>query len=324
MQGDARLTAAREAPWFADVAAPAPEGSGPAVVWLTAADGVRLRAALWQADPARGTVLLLPGRTEYIEKYSRTAADLVRRGMSVACIDWRGQGLSDRALPDRLLGHVEDFAEYQLDLDALVAFARDQGLAEPWFLIAHSMGGAIGLRGLMRGLPVRAVAFSAPMWGIAMTILERPTAHIVSAAAWAIGGRNRLTPSEHRDTYLLRHGFAGNELTGDREAWEHMRAQVANHPELALGGPSLAWLRAALRECRDLARLPAPTLPCMTSLGSAEKIVDPRPIRRRMAGWTGGRLDLCPGGAHEVMMEVPAMRDRFLTDALALFAANAD
>ena len=37
-------------------------------------------------------------------------------GFAVATLDWRGQGLSDRPLEDPLLGHVENFATYESDL----------------------------------------------------------------------------------------------------------------------------------------------------------------------------------------------------------------
>ena len=67
---------------------------------LEASDGVRLRGALWRAsDPdgsCRGLVLLLNGRTEFVEKCALPAAALVARGFAVASVDWRGQGLSPR------------------------------------------------------------------------------------------------------------------------------------------------------------------------------------------------------------------------------------
>jgi len=55
-----------------------PEGGY--ALWLTADDGVRLRAVHWPKEGARGTVLLMPGRTEYCEKYGRTASELAARG----------------------------------------------------------------------------------------------------------------------------------------------------------------------------------------------------------------------------------------------------
>ena len=74
-------------------------------------DGVTLRFARWDPPPGRkGTVVLLQGRAEYIEKYYETVRDLQSRGFAVATFDWRGQGLSDRALADRQKGHVRSFA----------------------------------------------------------------------------------------------------------------------------------------------------------------------------------------------------------------------
>ena len=173
----------KAAPFYADVA-DAPEGVE--ALWLTASDGVRFRVAVW-AEGAKGTVILLPGRTEYAEKYGRAARDLAARGFATLVIDWRGQGLSDRALPDRMVGHVADFAEYQLDLDAALALADEMGLPEPRYLMSHSMGGCIGLRALMRNLPFKAAAFSAPMWGISMAAWMRPVAQMISSLSGMIG-----------------------------------------------------------------------------------------------------------------------------------------
>jgi lysophospholipase len=282
---------------------------------------MRIRTAWWTGG-AKGTVFLLPGRTECIEKYGRAARDILARGYSMATIDWRGQGLADRALADRLSGHVGDMAEYQEDLDALMQAARDAGLPEPWFLLGHSMGGAIALRALMRGLPFRAVVFSAPMWGIAMAAWLRPVAKVVTALAPPLGFGGRYAPTTGPETYLLTAPFEGNVLTTDREMWAYMRAQVEAVPELALGGPSLVWLRAALRECAALAARPAPKVPAICALGTAEKVIDLPPVHLRMAGWANGQLDFYPGAEHEIMMEGPAVRQRFFDRAAALFDAN--
>ncbi|HLQ19316.1 MAG TPA: alpha/beta hydrolase, partial [Tabrizicola sp.] len=197
---------------------------GAVCVWLKAG-AARIRVAWWNAGD-KGTVLLLPGRTECIEKYGRAAGDLVARGFSVITVDWRGQGLADRALPDRMVGHVDDFAEYQLDVDAMWAEAVRAGLPEPYFLMSHSMGGCIGLRSLMRGLPVKAAVFSAPMWGIAMAAWLRPVASVVGAIARPLGIANRYAPTTGGQAYLVSQPFAGNVLTTDREMWDYMRRQI--------------------------------------------------------------------------------------------------
>jgi lysophospholipase len=305
------------APFYAGLA-DAPEGAHS--VWLTAGTA-QVRVAWWKAGE-KGTVLLLPGRTECVEKYGRAAGDLIARGFSVITIDWRGQGLSDRALPDRRSGYVGDFAEYQEDLDAMLAEAGRAGLPQPFYLIAHSMGGCIGLRGLMRGLPVKAAAFSAPMWGISMAAWLRPVAFAVGALSRPLGFAHRYAPSTSAEIYLTQVPFEGNVLTTDREMWGYMRRQVEEAPDLALGGPSIAWLHAALKECAALAMLPTPKVPTICGLGTAEKVVEVAPVHLRMAGWANGQLDLYPGAEHEIMMEGLAVRSRFFDRAAALFEGN--
>ena len=149
----------------------------------------------------------------------------------------------------------------------------------------------------------------------------RPVASVVSALAGPLGLMARYAPSTSAETYLLQAPFAGNVLTTDREMWDYMRRQVAEVPDLALGGPSIGWLKAALRECAALAVMPAPKVPAICALGTVEKVVDVPPVHLRMAGWANGQLDLYPGAEHEIMMEGPAVRQRFFDRAAALFEA---
>lgn len=100
-----------------------PEGAVCGVV--TASDGIRLRVARWKPEGGGlyGTVCVFPGRTEKIEKYFETVRDLLDRGFAVVALDWRGQGGSQRLLANPMKGHIKDFADYQLDLDALLSQA---------------------------------------------------------------------------------------------------------------------------------------------------------------------------------------------------------
>jgi lysophospholipase len=301
----------------------APEGGR--AVWLRAADGVRIRAVYWPRG-TRGTVVMLPGRTEHAEKYVCAAAGFAAHGYAAAAIDWRGQGLADRALRDRLKGHVGDFAEYQRDLDAFLAGIAAAGLPRPWFLLGHSMGGAIGLRALVRGLPFAAAVFSAPMWGI---VVPGGRTGLVTRAARAIaslGLADRYVPPPLATgpvCYAASAPFEGNTLTSDAEGFAWMKAQLVATPDLQVGGPTFGWLAAALAECRALAGLPSPSVPCLTTLGTRERVVDQAAVRARMARWPGGRLLAIEGAEHEVLMERPAIRDGFVEAAAAHLAAAA-
>lgn len=310
---------AQPAPLYDDVAE-GPEGG--AAYWLTASDGLRLRVAQWGADAPHGTVLLFAGRAEYVEKYGRTAVDLLARGFATLTIDWRGQGLAQRMLAEPLLGHVGRFRDYQKDVAAMVAHARAQGLPEPYYLLAHSMGGCIGLRALIDGLPVRAACFTAPMWGIGMTPALRPVAWALSGLSKPLRLDERLAPGQALQTYTLRAGFDGNDLTNDPDMFAYMQSQMRAHPEMAVGGPTLRWLGEALAETRALSQMPSPALPCLTFLGREESIVDPARIRARMARWHGGTLTTLPACKHEVLMESPALRKQAVDAATALFRAH--
>lgn len=300
------------APLYTDVADGPPGGHA---YWLRASDGVRLRAAIWPGG-AKGTVFLLPGRTEYIEKYGRAAGDLAARGLTTLSLDWRGQGLADRHLADKMSGHVGNFLEYQNDLDAVLQLAHEQNLPRPYFILAHSMGGCIALRALSRELPFQAVAFTAPMWGISMAAWMRPMAKGIAATASWLGQKHRYAPGTTSKSYVLDAPFAGNVLTSDAEMYSYMRHQASQHPDLILGGPSMGWLHAALVECHALSLLPSPVTPALCALGTSEKVVDTTPIHLRMRQWKKGRVDLYPSAEHEIMMETPVMRKR-LFDSVA-------
>ena len=305
------------APFHADVS-DAPGGL--TAHWLRAKDGVRIRAAHVHPDGARGTVLLFPGRTEYIEKYGRVAADFADAGLATVVVDWRGQGLADRLLNDPLSGHVRHFSDYQQDVAAVVDYARAVGLPEPWYLLAHSMGGAIGLRALFDGLGVKRAAFSAPMWGLPLSTALRPTAWTLSHVASAVGLRHLYSPGTSAASYPNETSFDANLLTHDPDQYARMARQTEEHPELALGGPSLGWLATALRDMRALSTRPSPTTPTLTILGTDEGIVDPAAIRARMARWPNGTLLEIDGGHHECLMETPDRRDRAMGAILDHFA----
>jgi len=307
------------APLFSDIH-PGPDGGQ--AHWIMTSDGKRVRVGHWPLDGAKGTVLIFPGRTEYIEKYGVVAGELARRGLASLTIDWRGQGLADRMLDDPLVGHVDAFPDYQKDVAALMRAARELGLPRPYFLLAHSMGGCIGLRAVMEGLPVQSGAFTGPMWGIQIKPQLRLIASVMARVMPRIGRGHLLPPGTSINPYVLDAPFEDNMLTTDRQMFDMMRDQINAHPELALGGPSYVWLREALAETAHLASRAAPSLPAVTWLGSNERIVYTPRIHERMKSWKGGRLEMVKGGEHEVLMETAALRNTVYDGLEKLFLAT--
>lgn len=305
-------------PFRADLA----EGPADCVpLWRHAADGVRLRLAYWPVTGARGTVLLFPGRTEHIEKYGRMAGDLAGAGYATVTLDWRGQGFSERLAGDPSLGHVGTFRDYQLDVAEVVAAAHLAGLPEPWHLLAHSMGGCIGFRSLVEGLPVARAVFTAPMWGIHLPVRMRPLPFLLPPL-WRLARRHEAyAPGTTAESYLAQALFEENALTTDEESFSFMTRHALAEPAFALGGPSVHWVGLAAVECRRFLRMPKPAQPVLTFLGSDEEVVSPGAIRRLHAAWPSAQLREVVGAKHELMMEAPALREPFLEETLSFFAA---
>jgi len=290
---------------------------------LEASDGVRLRGALWRArDPgggSRGLVLLLNGRTEFVEKCALPAAKLVARGFAVASVDWRGQGLSQRLTDTPLKGHVAKFTDYHLDLAALMAHRDVAAVAGPRLMLAHSMGGTIGLGAIKRGLVApRAVILSAPMLGINLRPSRRILSPITLRLARPLGKLESWPPFEVVDEPQVFTGFAGNTLTGDEEVFEWMAAALKREPALQLGMPTLGWLSAAFVEMTWLALQGPLGCPGLCLLGSREEVVDPALVRA-IAARLKVKLVEIEGARHEVLLEAEPMRaeawaaiDRFL------------
>jgi lysophospholipase len=61
----------------------------------------------------------------------------------------------------------------------------------------------------------------------------------------------------------------------------------------------------------------------MTQIGTAEKVVDIRPVEEIMTRWKGGSLTLVEGAEHELMMERRPVREGFFDAAASLFARSA-
>jgi len=308
------------APLFEDVAG-APAGGQ--AHWLNTSDDVRIRAAHWRPEgEACGTVMMFPGRTEYVEKYGDAATEFVGRGFAFLSVDWRGQGLADRLLDDPRVGHVDQFSDYQKDVQSTLDLATLLDLPQPWYVIGHSMGGAIGLRAVLERDCFAACAFTGPMWGIFFSPLMKPLSRLTAYWGPRIGLGEKTPPTTSLESYVLSQPFEGNVLTRDPEMYRMMQDQLRAHPDLALGAPSTIWLREALDECAWLTDQTAPTTPCLTFLGSHEQIVDRKAIRARMANWPNGVLVEIPDGEHEVMMEAPDVRGPVFDQLSAHFRAT--
>ncbi len=295
-----------------------PVPSGAVVGTFAGYDEAPLRYARWEPtrSPRRGTVCVFQGRAEFIEKYFETIADLRRRGFAVAILDWRGQGRSFRALADRNKSHVVDFAEYDKDL---VRFMKDVVLPDcppPYIALAHSMGGTVLLRAATQpGSWFSYMVMTAPLVQIADEKLGMPQgmALRLSEVMSLSGFATWFVPGGKAKAVELG-AFEHNQLTSDPERWGRTRAVLEAAPDLAVGAPTVGWLKAAMRAC---ARITAPNfaesvkVPVLMLAAGEDRIVSTRAIEELGVKLKLGSHLLLPGALHEILQENDVIRQRF-------------
>jgi lysophospholipase len=287
---------------------------------LKTPDGVSLRFARF-APPAgrRGTVCIFPGRTEWIEKYFETVRDLRSRGFAVAVLDWRGQGLSDRALGDRLKGHVGSFSEFDTDLETFMREVVLPDCPPPIFALGHSMGATVLIRAVYRGQRwFDRVVLSAPMIGIAL-VRSLTLAGTIVRVMRAAGFGPTYVPGRYPGVLDLR-PFAGNILTGDPVRFARNAAILEAEPALGLGGPTVTWCDAAFRAMRAFAVPSYPARirqPILIVGAGRDTIVSNTAIEDFATALRAGSYLMVNGAQHELLME----QDRYRTQFWAAFDA---
>ena len=113
-----------------------------------AAGDYQLAVQGWWPPEPRGSVLLLHGYYDHMGLYGHVVDWALSRQFAVLACDLPGHGLSSGARAS-----INDFAEYQSALVALIDEARRLELPRPWHLLGQSTGGAILLDYLLRGNP---------------------------------------------------------------------------------------------------------------------------------------------------------------------------
>ncbi|WP_052161372.1 alpha/beta hydrolase [Hoeflea sp. BAL378] len=288
------------------------------VGWFTSAGGKRLRYAIFKSDVpvARGTVVLLQGRNECIEKYYETIRHFTDRGLWVATFDWRGQGLSDRLTKNPLRGHIRRFRDLETDLSIFLETIVLPETRLPFCMVAHSMGALVALS-MAPGLAnrIERMVLTAPFVELSNQAIPTWLTRLVTRLlrltgfGWISSGRDRFPRP-----------FESNALTTDIGRYARNQALYTAHPELRLGPPTARWLnemhRAMDRVNRldHLDRIKVPTL--LMGAGN-DPIVAQQAIERISNHFRAGRAIIIDGARHELLQEA----DRYRMAALAAIDA---
>jgi lysophospholipase len=281
---------------------------------LKTPDGASLRFARWAPPPGRkGTVCLFGGRAEFIEKYFETVRDLRARGFAVATLDWRGQGLSERALGDPFKGHVGDFSEYDTDLETFMREVVLPDCPPPLFAIAHSMGATILIRAAYRGHRwFDRLVLTAPMVKLALQPMLGYANRV--ARVLRLSGLGSAYIPGGDATVLATKSFVGNILTSDPVRYARMVAILEAAPNLGVGAPTIAWANAAFKAMERLADPTYPAQirqPILIAAAGRDQLVSTPAIEEFAIHLRAGAHVVVAGALHEILMEQDHYRMQF-------------
>ncbi len=297
----------------------------PVVGFFDGAGNRKIRYAVFRskAPVIRGTIVLLQGRNESIEKYFETIGDLVAAGFWVATFDWRGQGGSERLSPHWTHGHVEDFTDYERDLTIFLDEIVLPDTRLPFSIVAHSMGALVALSlAPMLASRIDRMVLLAPFVGLGgQAIGERGIGAIATAMRWIGLGRLPLSADKGNRT-----PFKGNVLTADERRYARNLALIDARPQLRVGPPTARWLSEAFKTIRRVLKhehLTRITIPAVILAPTADKLVPYLPVERLASNFRAGHLIPIDGARHELLQEADRYRAQALA-AILVFLPGAD
>ena len=285
--------------------------------YMTAFDSLAVRYGIWRcgASGKNGSVILLSGRSEFMEKYEEIIGELNRRKFDVYSFDWRGQGLSGRMLTNRYKGFVRSYDDYVRDLALFMTDVVGPGAVRPLIILSHSMGAHIALR-YLHDFPraVQQAVLVSPMIDIITFPFPVNIARLLTRQAIRSG---------RQDAYAIGYGdyrppdmkaFKNNKLTSDFRRFMREKQHVDSVPELALGGVTYGWL-AATFDSIDVFQQPdygkRIQVPMLMVSAEKDQVVS-NPAQRELCI----RLPRCDiaeisGAYHEILQETDTIRSDF-------------
>lgn len=303
-----------------------PVPAGARVAYFRTSDNVRLRYALWRPRDGgnKGTICLVQGRTEFIEKYFETINDFLERGFGVAAFDWRGQGGSDRLISNKQLGYVDKFTDYYTDLSSFHADILLPDCPPPYYLVGHSMGGLVSLMaGARDRLMFDRMFLSAPMLEVYGQPLSMAGMATVAEAVCYLGF-SQQPAARGSKFYLSEDAFPGNQITSDFQRYMRSVDVLNKRPDLEIAAPTFGWGATAFRAAARAAEDDFPgkvNVPVLMLAAARDEVVSTAAIEQMGLRMRTGRHAVIATARHELFMENDDIRgqvfaafDSFITE----------
>jgi lysophospholipase len=280
-------------------------------------DGYTLRYGWGMPSQApEGAIVILPGLSEYCEKYFETAREALARNFSVLVIDWRGQGASSRYLKNPHKRHSQGFDKDATDLLALIKECPATHNQDNLFMLAHSMGGNIGLQILINNPDLfKGAGFSAPLIGL--HALQNMPPSMASGLINALAGIMSKAYAPMGGDWLPEPRDIGGHLvfSNDSERAAIHNAWMIENPSLQVGHVTYQWLCDAHAACQFVsAKIKQGELKASCVIASAghETFVSNQAILKAAEHCKSIQHIHIKEARHEIFMETNSVRSQLI------------
>lgn len=285
---------------------------------FTNSKGAKIRyGSLPAAGEPKGTMVIVPGFRESIEKYFEVIREMTGKGFNVWVMDWRGQGGSERFIKENQQKMSSE--GYDEQIDTLHQFAEKivEKLDGPMVLCAHSMGAHIGMRYLKEHEGVfDSALLTSPMLEINTGTLPHPLARQVAKFAKAGGYLSKYVPGGG-DWSVAKHAFKNNPATSDPDRFAAAQELYKNKPDLRMGDPTYGWIYHTFESIdilKDEEYLKSIKTPVLMQISGTDAIVDKSASERAAGLMPDCRCVDMPKAKHEIWMETDGLRNQWIAE----------
>ncbi|HHF6266773.1 TPA: alpha/beta fold hydrolase [Haemophilus influenzae] len=251
----------------------------------------------------RKLMILVNGRAENMLKWSELAYDFYHQGYDVLLFDHRGQGYSQRIIPQK--GHLDEFRFYTDDMAKIIEKATALFNYSTQHLLAHSMGALISTYYLANcDHHINKAVLSSPFYGILLKHPIRDELIITLMNILGQGERYVFGKGPYQQAHL-----EYNELTFCKTRMKWMNRVNRKNPAINLGGPTFRWVHLCLNAIKRLPKvIPKIEIPILILQAEKEKIVDNNNLEKLTALFPNAQCKVVFNAKHEILFEQDKLR----------------
>jgi lysophospholipase len=284
---------------------------------------INIHYATYNSNPyAVRCLVILPGRTEAIEKYAEVIHTIdtgEHAGMfQFLLMDHRGQGSSDRmvkvAAGDSEKGYVDQFENYTLDLKKFMDTVVASKYCSDTTLLAHSMGAGIGVDFLQKYPQYfDRAALSSPMLKIQTAPYKYSVARTIVLASMAAGRGSKYAIGQN--PFDGSRDFEGNTFTTSPARYEMAMGMFDTYPQTRLGGATNRWLNEVMNATNSIRKHYSDIkIPMRVFHAGIETYSESSEMIRLCNEASYCKRTFLPTAKHEVLMDRDVNRDLVISE----------